>query len=214
MEVIARTKNWTNETLYSHMNPLLVYFRWISGKRNRLTNADRFEIPLDNDDLPTVRGYGQSQKKPLPRRLFKLFIRYCYALEGLQNELMVRVEDGELDPELLGGVGTYINLVDHIDPKKRDYFNNLNGNDQRRYPIRDLDLTRYHLKRPVVIDGDKEYQISSIYRFFYHNTYFVSELEEKTLIYPGDLSVCQLLLETGIRAKHLRWLDLNTFDIK
>ena len=214
MEEIAITKNWANETLHSHMNPLLVYFRWISGKRNRLAHANQFEIPLDNDDLPTVKGYGQSQKKPLPRRLFKLFIRYCYALEGLQKELMERVEDGELDPKEMSGVGTYINLVDHADPEKVYHFNELGSNAQRQQPIRDLDLTRYRLSRPVVTIDEREYQISSFYRFFYHDTYLISETEEKTLIYPGDLYICQLLMETGIRAKHLRWLDLDSFDCK
>ncbi|MGH1462740.1 MAG: hypothetical protein ACRBB6_11950 [Neptuniibacter sp.] len=219
MEETTKIRSWSRPTQYGYMSPIVILFRWLQQNRNRLKAADTFETPLLSDDLPSNVGYGQSQKKPLPRSLFKLFIRYCYALLEFQKKLMERVEEGLLDPNYLGAVGAFIKLKDHVDPEleNRIIEYRMHDNSERRsQPVRELDLTKYHLDRPIVSneDGEEDYPIQSIFRFFYHNEYFISETEEKELIYPGDLHVCILMLETGIRANHLRWLNNNTFDIK
>ncbi|WP_288367800.1 hypothetical protein [uncultured Marinobacter sp.] len=206
MEKVSDKRRWANTTHYSVMQPIVSFFRWLHGKKHRLPDAERFELPIDHDDLPQIGGRTQSSKNPMQRRLFKLFIAYCYAMNDLQEQLMEIVERGDLDPTLLGGVGTYI--------KFSQTECNRGIEEQADQPNKVLDLSRYNVKCPTVRVGDEEYSVSGFYRFFFHKKFRVSDTEEKLLIFPGDLRVCQLMLETGIRAQHLRWLDVDTFDMK
>lgn len=214
VNLISQLKNWTNNTHYAMLHPLLMLLRWCERKKRRLPDADEFENLLDTDDLPGYTKYGHSKKTPLSRRLFKMFVRYCYALEKFQSQLVKKVEAGEFDLaklKHLGGVATsFIYLEDDLPDDPR--FHSISRLTQPRY----LNLSECGLDRPMVSfddEGGASYPINSFYRFFFDNEYLVNG-ENKTLIYPGDLHICLLAMETGIRANHLRWLDLDTFDMR
>lgn len=206
MEKISEQRGWALATHYGYMNPIVGFFSWLHKKRHRIEDADRFELPIDLDDLPQSGGRSQSKKTPMPRRLFKIFIAYCYAMNDLQNQLMEIVERGDLDPSLLGGNGTHITLSGAGRSRGLEA--------QTDQPNKVLDLAKYNIEPPIVRVGDQKYSVGGFYRFFFHSAFRVSDTQEKVLIFPGDLRVCQLMLETGIRAQHLRWLDVDTFDIK
>lgn len=212
MKLMSVYKGWTNNSHYALVHPFLMFLRWSEKKKRRLPDAEKFENLLDTDDLPSYTKYAHSQKTPLSRRLFKMFVRYCYALEQFQSQLAKKVASGEFDASKLkdfGGVGTgFIHLVEEC----LDKLPSKNKLIQPRY----LNLNEYKLDRPMVSfdsEGGETYPINSFYRFFFDQSYLVNG-ENKTLIYPGDLHICLLAMETGIRANHLRWLDLDTFDMR
>jgi hypothetical protein len=211
---IAKIKGWKNNSHYGNLSPLVVFLRWCDNKKRRLYDANEFENLLETDDLPSYTGYKQSRKTPLPRRLFKIFTRFCYALYDFQTEIEDKVKSGDLDPLIFGGHGNYVKFVDKT-PTNKSSRPSRHHRARAVQPI-DICLEDYDLKRPVVTfedEGVAPLSINSFYRFFFHNKYLVDG-EDKTLIYPGDLRVCLLAMNTGIRAMHLRWLDADTFDMR
>jgi hypothetical protein len=207
INLISKQKSWTNNTHYAMVHPFLMFLRWCESKKRRLPEANEFENLLDTDDLPSYTKYGQSKKTPLARRMFKMFVRFCFALEGFQSQIEKKVEAGALNPTLLGGVGSFINFVEKApEPISKGRF---------IQPV-DFCLSTYGIDKPSVSFEDEDgqqYPINSIYRFFFHNDYIVKG-ENKALVYPGDLHCCLLAMETGIRGNHLVWLDLETFDMR
>jgi hypothetical protein len=211
IDLISKQKAWSNNSHYGMLHPFLMFLRWCDRKKSRLPEASEFENLLGTDDLPAYSKYSQSQKTPLARRMFKMFVRFSFALESFQSQIESKVEADELNPVLLGGHCNFINFVEES-PKfiKQRYLT------QRAVQPVNFCLSDYGIDRPKVSfedDGGAEYPINSIYRFFYHNDYMV-EGNNKTLVYPGDLRACLLAMETGIRGNHIRWLDLDTFDMR
>jgi len=214
IELYAEIKGWTNNTHHGNLAPMIVFLRWCENKKRRLPDACDFENLLENDDLPSYTAYKQSRKAPLTRRVFKMFVRYCHALHDFQTQIEAKVQAGELNPALFGGHGCIINFVDET-PVNKSTRPSRHFRSRTVQPI-DFCLEDYGLERPTVSfedEGGGQYPINSFYRFFYHNTYLVGD-EKKELVYPGDLRVCLLAMNTGIRAMHLRWLDLDTFGMR
>ena len=214
IELYAEIKGWSNNTHHGNLAPMIVFLRWCESKKRRLPNASDFESLLENDDLPSYIAYKQSRKTPLTRRVFKMFVRFCHALYDFQSQIEAKVQAGELNPALFGGHGSYINFVDET-PVNKSTRPSRHFRSKSVQPI-DFCLEDYDLKRPTVSfedEGGEQYPINAFYRFFYHNKYLIDD-KEKELIYPGDLRVCLLAMNTGIRAMHLRWLDLDTFGMR
>ena len=214
MDLIRKAKGWQNNTAYGVLISFVVFMRWCEHKKRRLQDANEFINLIETDDLPRPTKYRQSQKTPLTRRLFKLFIRYCYALENIQCQLIDKVEKGAISVEhlkQLGGQGAnYIHLSNSPIKGAMDI-----NEPCRLLQPRLINIDTFGIKIPTIsIEGLKgELRIRGFYRFFAHDEYEVNG-EVKTLIYPGDLIIMLLTLETGIRGIHLKWLDLDTFDIR
>lgn len=214
IELYAEIKGWSNNTHHGNISPMIVFLRWCDNKKRRLPDADHFENLLENDDLPSYIAYKHSRKTPLSRRVFKMFTRFCLSLYDFQTQVEEKVSSGELNPALFGGVGSYVNFVDQT-PVNKSTRPSRHFRSRAIQPI-DFCLEDYGLERPVVSfedEGGKQYPINSFYRFFYCNKYRVGD-DEKELVYPGDIRVALLAMNTGIRAMHLRWLDLDTFDLR
>ncbi|WP_299082150.1 hypothetical protein [uncultured Paraglaciecola sp.] len=214
IELYAEIKGWSNNTHHGNLTPMVVFLRWCENRKRRLPDADDFENLLENDDLPSYNAYKQSRKTPLSRRVFKMFTRFCHALHDFQTQIEAKVQAGELNPALFGGHGSCVNFVDET-PVNKSTRPSRHLRSRAVQPI-DFCLKDYGLDLPVVSfedEGGKQYSINSFYRFFYYNTYLVGD-EKKALVYPGDIRVCLLAMNTGIRAMHLRWLDLDMFDMR
>lgn len=214
IELYAEIKGWSNNTHHGNLTPMVVFLRWCENKKRRLPDAGDFENLLENDDLPAYIAYKQSRKTPLSRRVFKMFTRFCHALYDFQTQVEAKVQAGELNPALFGGHGSYVNFVGET-PVNKSTRPSRHFRSRAVQPI-DFCLEDYGLDLPVVSfedEGGKQYPINGFYRFFYYNMYLVGD-EKKELVYPGDIRVCLLAMNTGIRAMHLRWLDLDTFDMR
>jgi len=212
-ELIGKVKGWSNNTHYGSILPIVTFLRWCENKKRRLDRANYFENLLDTDDLPNTISYKQSQKTPLSRRVFKMFVQFCFALYEFQEKLEEKVKEGKVNPQVFGGVNNFITFVDKTPTPKNKRYRGENRTTQVQ-PI-EFCLKDFDLEQPYICLGAEEdkYPVNSFYKFFFHKEYLL-EGERKPLIYPGDLILCLLSMNTGIRGAHLTWLDLDSFDMR
>lgn len=177
--------DWAGNTSYGYMKQLEKIFQWIEKKSDVLPDCKGFTNALSGSDFEQTTRYGQTNKTPIPRRLFNPLVSYVYALEKFQLHLIEGIESGRIEPHQFKGMGAcWLKPAD------------------------------FGIELECQL-GDESLPIKNVPQFFYVDKHkFLSNgmLETQENLNPAELRICLLMLETGIRANHIKWLDLHQYD--
>ncbi len=204
LEGLADSQSWTNDTHFARAVQIRQFCEYVELKNAGLPNADKFANTIVNGDMPLTSKRTTTAKKFLPRRYFKTFLSMLESFDYLVEHIngMAKQEN----PALIDGS---LKFVTHFELYGSNLFNGIWGSPSSIKPYVDTALLNY---TPIVYHDGKCYPINKIRRFYKLDTYETST-GKQTRILPHAPRISLLMCHTGIRQKHLLWLDKDRFDL-
>lgn len=204
VELIGEKFNWSwNSTTYQHLKIARKYFEYIEHSNDIIPEADKFKSSISDNDIPNTSRGSTTVKNVLPREYFQVFLSLLEALEYFIEHIN-GMADG-VNPCIIGGQITQTNYDRLISSKS---LQELWGNGGRITPEIDLSLVNY---TPVLRFENKYYPLNRMIRFYTFTPYRVNGITEKRAA-PHVPRILWLMANTGIRQKHLLWLNKDSFD--
>ncbi|MDW7644810.1 MAG: hypothetical protein SCI25_07175 [Desulfuromonadales bacterium] len=196
--------DWVNDTLYARVLILEKYFQYIVDNRTLIPNSDKVTNTFTKANYPRTARRTGTAKKPIPRKYFSTFVGLLYTLEYLVTHLNA-MADG-LAP---GSINGSLQYVTRAELEERHLWRGLWGKPGSIGGLLDLSLLNY---TPIYLHGGKYRPLKKCHRF-----YSISEYEQKdgvpiSYASPHEIRATILMCETGIRQKHLLWLDVDRYD--
>lgn len=101
MNAQSEKHNWRGTHFYSTLLQLQIFFEFLERYSDEIPGCQGFTQPLSPHDFPRGSRPSHSNKQPVPRRFFGVYLDYHEALIAHQTVVLNRVLDGELsDKEL------------------------------------------------------------------------------------------------------------------
>lgn len=185
--VVASVREWGDANHYALLKQIEKFFRFIEQFSESLPYSSGFRQPLHKHDFPRPTGSSGTQKRPIPRVIFKLFLSYAEGLAELSRVLFERVQTGELSSEYLAKF--------------------------RRAKTIDV---REHQEQfgfvPIVWHQGKMFPQWDVANVFSFSERCLPNGILATVPHPHAIHQIIVSLYTGIRQNHIQWLDRNSFD--
>lgn len=185
----AVKREWEATTHYSVLKQVEKFFDFVVRVGAQTPGCDTFVQPIGSLDYPQLSRPKGTNKKPIPRRIFKFYIQYVETLCAHLEVLLERVVSGVIhEDSFITGIGHKNTIVDTF------------------ATANDVGFV------PVIFYKNKTIPLRYI-----PNVLFVDEKNLTTgsrcrLPHPHGLYQILVSLFTGIRQQHLQWLDEVTFD--
>lgn len=180
---------WRNPTHYAVLKQLEVFFAFIERFRNQLPGSAGFQQPISAHDFPPMtRSFG-TNKRPIPRRVFKFYVSYIEALLAHANVLLDRILSGVVHESQVG----------MLKPAKSP-------------TIDCIELQDLFGFVPVVFHGGKVIPLRRIPNALCVDRRILKDGRELRIPHPHVLHQILVALYTGLRHNHIQWLDAETFD--
>ena len=184
MEDREQARSLGSATQWNYLNSVYQLFEWLqaSGHKYILKGCSNPQLLFDKDDLPITTSRRGTVKNIFPKRLFKTAVSYAYAVLEFKTHIQERLEKEEITYADLGTRGKIIKTSD-------------------------LGLV------PKVSHHGREYDVVEIPSIFLklENLKYKDGRRVNT-IHLGPAIHNVLALETGLRARHIQWLDDTEFD--
>lgn len=204
VELIGEKFEWSwGGTTYQYLKIAKGYFDYIEHSNTVIPEADRFKNSISDIDMPNTSRGSTTVKNVLPREYFQVFLSLLEALDYFIDHIN-GMADG-VNPCILGGQITQTNYDKLLSSKS---LQKLWGNGGQLTTDIDLSLVNY---TPVVRFEDKYYPLKQMIRFYTLTPYRVNGITEKRAS-PHVPRILWLMANTGIRQKHLLWLNKDSFD--
>lgn len=189
MSVVAAKREWVNGTHYAQLKQLEVFFGFIERFRDQLPGCAGFQQPLSEHDYPaTARSFG-TNKRPIPRRIFKLLISYIEALVALSDVLLTRLLSGEVPDSRMGALTSdHTTVIDCY--RLQDLFGFV----------------------PVIFHQGKVIPLRYIPNVLCIARKCIKGGRDLRIPHPHAMHQILVSLYTGLRHNHIQWLDAETFD--
>lgn len=183
--------------IYRIHNLISHFFSFVEKNSEALEGCNGFLNPAQKGDVPPVTKRSGTNKTPIPKRFFGLFVAFIYA----HLEFVKRINHMALRNEI---------VVPGLAVGSRSYWNDHNSYIGLKFD----EITAAAGTVSVDWQG-KTYPVSKVPSVFQVQfTHFVDyEGSQKwaRLIFPNRLVMILVALETGLRHMHLRWLGCD-FD--
>lgn len=188
LEKIARIREWDPSHHYAILKNVEKLFEFIERHSTSLPSSIGFRQPIASEDYPAQKKSTGTNKRPIQRRVFKLFLVYLETLATLSQILLDRVINGEVGADMLAGFDSGRTTIDCIEKQEIFGFS------------------------PMVFHQGKAYRLERIPNIF--NAEFRKLKCCGTLKVPHPHALHQIIvsLYTGLRQNHIQWLDSETFD--
>lgn len=200
----AETFMWANDTHYNRILYVEKYFEYLVNNNSILPDADNLVDTFTKANYPkTSRRFG-TNKKPIPRKYFATFVNLLYTLEYLVdhvNAMADGIVPGSLDDKL--------HYLTRAELEEHHIWGNLWGKVGNRNKLMDLSLLNY---TPIYLHDGKYRSLKKCHKFYTITTYEQKDGSAKTIATPHQARATLLMCETGIRQKHLLWLDVERYD--
>ena len=189
MNKISFRRKWKNTSYYSTLKQVEGFFAFIERHSNELPGCTGFRQPLTEYDYPPVSQRLGTNKRPIPRRLFGLFLDYFEALLEHLNVVQSLIVGGIIrneDIDAYAGRGN--NIIDTFAMSAVTNFVPVIFFKGRTVPLR-------YIPNVLAIDW---YQLK----------------DGRLVKLPQPHSLVQIIaaLYTGLRHNHIQWLDARKFD--
>lgn len=186
---IAANREWVNATHYATLKQIEKLFEFIEVVSSQLPTCEGFRQPLSVHDYPqTARSYG-TNKRPIPRRIFKFYISYIEALVAHAEVLLNRILSGAAPDSQMGFLKTpYAMTIDCF--QQQDLFGFI----------------------PVVFYGGKTIPLHRVPNVLCVDRKHLKDGRVLRIPHPHSLHQILVALYTGLRHNHIQWLDAETFD--
>lgn len=187
MERQAEVREWASGTHYGYLKQLEQFFSYIERFADGLPESSTFRQPLGASDMPRHTRARTTNKRPIPRRVFRLYVSYVEALIQYTDVLLGKVLAEEMHSTELWKICSlaYIDTVRWAPVVGFVPIVFYNG---RGLPLRYIPL--------VISESVRRLRDGRVLR--------VPE--------PHGLYQIYVALHTGIRHQHIQWLDARTFD--
>lgn len=189
LEAAARNRKWGNPTHYGHLKQIEKLFEFVERIGEQMPGCAGFQQPISEHDYPNVaRSYG-TNKRPIPRRIFKFWINYIEAILAHTEVLLSRIVSGYVYENQLGGLSQHkATIIDCL--AQQDIFGFI----------------------PVIFHEGKVIRIRYIPNLLYLNRKRLKDGRVLCIPHPHALHQILVSLYTGLRHNHIQWLDAETFD--
>lgn len=187
-EEVARIRRWEPTTHYGVLKQVEKLFGFIEQHSDSLPESKGFHQPLHRHDYPAQAKSTGTKKRPIPRRVFKLYLSYLEALAALSSVLLERISAGELCTDDLVPLSGNRTTVDCFE--QQDAFGFV----------------------PVVFHQGKVYPLRLVPNIFCLSARQLKNGRTAKIPHPHALHQIIVALYTGLRHNHIQWLDCMTFD--
>lgn len=203
LECYARFNDWGNESWYSRVLCADEFCDWVQEHRFTIPNADRFTNNFSSACYPPVRRRSGTVKRPIPRAYFGAFVSMLYSMEYLVMHLNM-MADGQM-PGVIQGALYQPSLAELQESSE---WESMWGRGEARVTVIDQSKLNYC---PIFYCDGKIHKFEFLPRFYRTIDYEIGG-EVVPRIVPNHVRLTQLMCETGLRQKHLIWLDKDRYD--
>ena len=190
LDNLARIREWGAASHYALLKQIEKMFDFLEAHDTSLPESTGFRQPLNPQDYPAQTKSTGTKKRPIPRRVFRLFLSYLEALATFSNVVLERVVAGEICDEDLIGFDAKRTVIDCF--VRQDVFGFV----------------------PVVFYKGKTFPLKQIPGVFYAEVKKLKGRGAAKVPHPHGLHQILVALYTGLRHNHIQWLDAQTFDQK
>jgi len=188
LEISAQVRKWEPTTHYGLLKQVEQLFKFIERQCDSLPGSRDFRQPIQKFDYPAVTKSSGTNKRPIPRRIFKLLLSYLETLATFSAVILERVVSGEIGDEALVGLHATGTTLDCFERQNAIGFIPVLFHKGRAYPLRRVPNVFYVEERKLKGRGDAK------------------------VPHPHALHQIIVSLYTGLRHNHIQWLDCETFD--
>ena len=189
MDAIHADRRWNNNSYYGLLKQLEVFFEFLEKHGEELPGCTGFHQPIADYIYPvTARSLG-TNRLPIPRRLFGVFLDYVEAVRAHLYVVHSRIFTGDLSPqELERHIARTGNVIDTFATAALVGFIPILFRKDKVVPLRYIPDCLALEEFPLICG--------------------------RRLKLPQPHAVNQILvaLYTGIRHNHIQWLDATNFD--
>jgi hypothetical protein len=191
MNAVQAERKWAASSLYAHLKELEAFFSFLELHGDDLPSCAGFKQPIPEYAFPpTTRSKG-TNKRPIPRRVFGIFIDYIEALRAHLGVVLTGCLDGTLDlTEFERAISRTGNVIDTFSTASLVGF------------------------IPVIFARGRIVPLRYIPNCLSLDWFPVVDRQRKRLPQPHALNQILVSLYTGLRHNHIQWLDSRTFDSK
>lgn len=203
MKGYAEHNRWTNETLYARTLIVDEFCEWVQEHRHEIPKATKFKANFSSACYPPVRRRAGTVKRPVPRAYFGAFVSMLYSLEYLIMHLNSMAEG-----KVCGILGGELYQPTLCELQSSGEWETLWGSGNGRLKLLDLSKLNYS---PIFYCDGKAHRLEFVPRFYSIQDYEIDGALVERIV-PNHIRIVQLMCETGMRQKHLIWLDKDRFD--
>lgn len=188
LDSVARSRRWVATSHYNVLKQVEMLFEFIERYSDSLPGSNDFRQPIHKHDYPAQTKSTGTNKRPIPRRIFKLYLSYLEALAALSAVVLERVVSGELSGDDLVGFDASRTTIDCFE--RQDVFGFI----------------------PVVFHRGKAFPLWRIPNVFYADVRRLTNGRSAKIPHSHALHQIIVSLYTGLRHNHIQWLDSASFD--
>lgn len=189
MNAVQVHRQWVNDSFYGSLKQLEVFFEFVELHRDDLTGCAGFRQPIPDYVYPATSRSKGTNKRPIPRRVFGLFLDYIEALKAHLEVVLDGCVDGSLNLAAFEAAIARTETV--IDT------------------FATADLVGFI---PVVFARGRTIPLLYIPNCLSLAWFPVAAGTRKKLPQPHALNQVLVALYTGLRHNHIQWLDVRHFD--
>lgn len=189
LEGMSKQRGWAKETLYGYLKQLEVFFAFLELHCDDLSECAGFRQPIPQYAYPLLSRSKGTKKRPIPRRVFGVFIDYTEAVKAHLEVVLSGSVEGTLDvPTFEKAISRTGNIIDTFATADQVGF------------------------IPVLFARGRTIPLRYIPNCLSMDWFPVAGGLEKKLPQPHALNQIVVALYAGLRHNHIQWLDARTFD--
>lgn len=182
---------WDNNSYYGRLKQVEKFFAYLERYSDDLPGCKGFRQPLASDDYPTTTSKYGTNKRPLGRRHFRVFLEYVEALIAYSDAVTDRILSGSLDSRKFAvRIAKFGHVIDTFQMAEMVGFVPILFHKGKTFPLRVIPQCM-PLTKALRVKGKPGIRIPM----------------------PHALNQIFVALHTGLRHNHIQWLDERTFDM-
>lgn len=189
MNAVQAHRKWANSSFYAPLKQLEVFFAFLELHGDDLPECAGFRQPIPDYAYPPQSKSKGTNKRPIPRRVFGIFLDYVEALRAHLEAVLAGCINGTLDLTAYErAISRTGNVIDTFSTAAMVGF------------------------IPVVFARGRTIPLQYIPNCLSLDWFPVSGGQRKKLPQPHALNQILVSLYTGLRHNHIQWLDSRNFD--
>lgn len=189
LEGVREQRSWAKENLYNNLKQLEVFFAFLELHCDDLDGCVGFRQPIPQYVYPLLSRSKGTNKRPIPRRVFGVFIDYTEALKAHLEVVLRGSVEGTLD----------VSAFEKANSRTGNVIDTFATADQVGFI-------------PVLFARGRTIPLRYIPNCLSMDWFPVAGGLRKKLPQPHALNQIVVALYAGLRHNHIQWLDARHFD--
>lgn len=188
MNAQAERKEWKSNSYYATLKGIQGFFAFLELYSDEIPGCEGFTQPLSSLDYPKTSRAVATNKKPVPRRFFGVYLDYFEALLAHHGVVTNKILAGEITSKELRTIERNGGVIDTFSTG---------------------DLVGYI---PVIFTKSRTIPLQFMPNVLDSRPRIVRGGRSLNLPHPHSLHQNLVALHTGVRHNHIQWLDKDKFD--